>query len=365
MTAASSTSYTIDGRSYSREALLEHCRRRSEDTGEPEWRQKLWAFIMDYLDSGSRDILQQSSGTTGDPKVFWLKKDAMRSSALRTLAYFGLKAGERALLCLPVDYIAGKMMVVRALEGGLDLECVAPVSTPLLEVDGSFSFAPMVPLQVRDSLASGEGLDRVRCLLVGGGEIPFGLQERLRKLQAPEVYESFGMSETYTHFALRRINGPQPEQAFRLLDGVRIRQDGQGCLVVEMEDVTEGEVHTRDQVEILEDGSVFRWLGRLDHVINSGGIKINPEVLEQEINRILGTNCLLLPEEDERLGQRMVMVAQWPGDEAPVEAWLAMLRARLQKHEVPKKIHVLPKLPRNASFKPDRRACLRLISGSY
>jgi O-succinylbenzoic acid--CoA ligase len=272
------------------------------------------------------------------------------------------------MLCLPVDYIAGKMMVVRALVGGLDLVLTEPSSRPLQLVEGDFRFLPMVPLQVTESLLAGDDLSRTGILLIGGGELPASLKAKIEALSTTEVYESFGMSETYTHFALRRINGPGAESSFQLLKGSVISVDSRGCLVVDLPGITKGPIVTNDLVEIDQGGRSFTWLGRYDNVINTGGIKVIPEILEARIGSLLGAAVLILPVEDEKLGQKIFLLVEWNITEADAsfeklsEKWTSILGRALPPHELPKKIIGVSELPRNASHKPDRNAARALLS---
>jgi len=360
--------YCIDGRTFSKEDLLAHSHMMHHDCKNPGWFRKVFQFIESFLQSDSGAILQRSSGTTGDAKEFELSREAMQASALLTLSFFKLKQGERVLLCLPVDYIAGKMMVVRALVGGLDLVLTEPSSRPLNLVEGEFRFMPLVPLQVIESFGAGDDLSRTSILLIGGGELPTSLKAKIEALSIPEVYESFGMSETYTHFALRRINGPGQESSFRLLKGAVISLDTRGCLVVDLPGVTRGKVVTNDLVEIDEGGKSFTWLGRYDNVINTGGIKVIPEILEARIGSLLGATVLILPVEDEKLGQKILLMVEWKMTEAHTsfnkisDQWRSILGRALSSHELPKKIIPVPELPRNASHKPDRKAARALLS---
>jgi O-succinylbenzoic acid--CoA ligase len=351
----------LDGKAYSVEDLLAHCREEATFADIPAWRKEALSFIAAFLDPRLPDILQQSSGTTGDPKRFILERDAMLSSARRTLDFFGLKKGERALLCLPVSYIAGKMMVVRALLGGLDLHLQEPSSRPLRYLEGNMSFAAMVPLQIEDSIRHGDSFEKIARLLIGGGELHPNTRMLLGKRSAPELFESFGMTETYTHFALKRINGDRPDTTFRLLEDVHISTDSRDCLVVEITGVTSGKITTNDLVEIHGEGRSFTWLGRFDNLINTGGIKIIPELLEERISSWLGYECLVLPEKDRKLGERLVLMVEFEGEEPPLNAWETLLRERLPSHEVPKKILVVKSLPRNAFMKPDRTSSRDLL----
>ena len=350
--------YYINGSKYSREDLLTHCHMMHHDCKNPDWFRKVFQFIETFLQPDSGAILQRSSGTSGDAKEFELSREAMQASALLTLSYFKLEQGDRVLLCLPVDYIAGKMMVVRALVGGLDLVLTEPSSRPLQLVEGDFRFIPMVPLQVTESLRAGDDLSRAEILLIGGGELAAPLKTKLEAFSKPEVYESFGMSETYTHFALRKINEPDCESSFRLLKGVVISLDTRGCLVVDLAGITRGKVVTNDLVEIDQGGKSFTWLGRYDNVINTGGIKVIPEILEARIGSLLGAAVLILPVEDEKLGQKMVLLV----DKEIGDQWRSILSQSLAAHELPKKIIRVSELPRNAAHKPDRKAARAFLS---
>ena len=351
----------LDGKAYSVDKLLGHCEEQLESPGIPMWRKDVLAFMAAFLDPELPELSQQSSGTTGDPKSFTLDREAMLNSARRTLDYFGLKRGERILLCLPVNYIAGKMMVVRALLGGLDLHVLEPSSRPVRKLEGSMRFAAMVPLQIEESLRHGDPLGNISRLLIGGGDLHPATRDLLGKMSAPELFESFGMTETYTHFALKRINGARPDSHFRLLEGVQISTDSRQCLEVEISGVTSGKIPTNDLVEIRDGGKSFSWLGRFDNLINTGGIKIIPELLEEQIGYYLGHECLVLPEKDRKLGMRLVLLVEYEGEEPPLEAWGKLLRERLSSHEMPKRILAVRSLPRNASMKPDRTSSMDLL----
>ena len=353
--------YLIEGRIFSREALLAHCHMVVHDCKHPDWYRKVFQFMELYLTPSAGAIFQRSSGTTGDPKEFELDRRAMEASAKKTLSFFKLQPGDRVLLGLPVDYIAGKMMVVRALVGQLDLVPGEPSSRPLKDVDGDFSFVPMVPLQVLESLKAGDNLDPCGILLIGGGTLSPSLRAQLESTDSCEIFESFGMSETYTHFALRRVNGPHAEESFSLLEGTHINADTRGCLVVELPGITKHPVQTNDLVDISEDRTRFRWLGRFDNVINTGGIKVIPEILEQRITSLLQCTCLVLYQSDEKLGQKLVLMVEREGEDAPLAAWRKLLQKHLAPHEIPKHFVLVPEIPRNASFKPDRRAAMKLV----
>ena len=351
----------LEGEVFNRNSLLDYCSEQADNPGVPLWRREVLAFIALFLDPAGGKIIQKSSGSTGDPKSFTLSREAMLQSAQRTLRFFKLKKGERVLLALPVHYIAGKMMVVRALLGGHDLLLREPSSRPLENMSGTVGFAAMVPLQIEDSLNYGDPIERISKLLIGGGELHPATREKISSMVRPEVYESFGMTETYTHFALKRINGPDPDSSFSLLEGVHVGVDPRGCLEVEVPGVTSGPVLTNDLVELNRNGDGFTWLGRFDNLINTGGIKIVPELLEEQVRDCIGHECLVLPEADRKFGNRLVLVVEFDGSDPPLDLWMDQLRPRLSSYEMPRRIVSTHSLPRNPSMKPDRTSARNLL----
>ncbi len=219
----------------------------------------------------------------------------------------------------------------------------------------------MVPLQIEESLNHNDPLDMISKLLIGGGELHPATRDKLSSMASPEVYETFGMTETYTHFALKRINGPDPDSSFKLLDGVHVGLDSRACLEVEVSGVTSGTVLTNDLVEINQKGDGFTWLGRFDNLINSGGIKIIPELLEELVRECIGHECLVLSEADRKLGNRLVLVVEFEGNDPPMDSWMDVLRKKLSNFEVPRRIVTVQTLPRNSSMKPDRTSARRLL----
>ncbi len=348
--------FHIDGISFGRDALIAYCENIMGDGSNPDWKRDLFSFIGLFMERSTGQIEQKTSGTTGDPKSFVLNRDSMICSARKTLQFFDLQPGNRVLLCLPVRYIAGKMMVVRALVGGLDLVMVEPSARPLKELNSPCHYGAMVPLQVHESIQHGDDLSLVKKLLIGGGELHPSIKGELTRIGSSAIYESFAMTETYTHFALKRINGEQPDDEFVLLDGVSISLDERDCLVVDVPGVTTGPVTTNDLAELTPSGTGFRWLGRVDNVIKSGGIKIMPEMLEHQISLWIGYTCLVLPEKDAKLGQKLTLLVEYGEPDPPVDMWLEVLRKKLSGYEVPKRIITVEEIPRNQSFKSDRKA---------
>jgi O-succinylbenzoic acid--CoA ligase len=340
----------IYGKYISAEELPLFCRQKMGKTVLPPWEKKIMNFIVDFLDPADH-IVQESSGTTGMSKEIRLSKSSMIHSALQTAKKFRLEKKHTALLCLPTDYIAGKMMIVRALVTGMDLIWIEPSACPAVHGSKAFDLCAMVPLQVYNLIGKGKSFSCIKNLLIGGSELSPELENHLKKVPA-HIYETFGMAETCSHIAIRRINGPGARPWFTAMPGIKISADPRGCLVIEAPFLTD-RVITNDVVEIIRKNR-FLWKGRIDNLINSGGIKINPEHLEKMIVEILGYESYLVGVPDKKLGQKLVMVTTHPCSPGEKKTMLDALRDRLPPHHLPAEIIVFHSLPRNRSLKIDR-----------
>ncbi|MFC2090166.1 AMP-binding protein [Bacteroidota bacterium] len=344
--------YILNNKKYPHDEFLEFLKTKLESSETKSYELKLYRFILDFFDE-KVELEQFTSGTTGEPKRFVLRREAMISSAERTIEYFNLSSGNSILLCLPVNYIAGKMVVVRALVGGLNLITVEPKGNPLEGLTDPIDFVAMVPLQVFEAIKNPKSFRRIRTLIIGGGEIRPQIRAKIRTIKDCKIYESFALTETYTHFAIRRLNGFLPEHSFTAMKDVQIDTDERGCLLVNIPGVTEEYVICNDMVEIV-DNQHFRWLGRFDNIINSGGIKIIPEELEIKIQGILGIAVILIGIPDEKLGQKLVLVAECSDENADKSHWKEKLKSSLLKHEFPREFFCIRQFPRNKSMKLSR-----------
>lgn len=343
------SSLKLQDQRFSLEELLIHCEIKLLKTQLPEWESKIYQFIINFLDK--KDYIEQlSSGTTGLPKKIKLKKTALVESADNTVNKLNLKWNDKALLCLPVDYIAGKMMIVRSFTAGLNLFLEEPSSKPNLSNYGKIDFCAMVPLQVYNSITNNSSFNNIRNMIVGGAEIRSDLLALFRDL-TNNIYETFGMTETCSHIALRKISGENPDKYFEILPGVTISINKQSCLVIKTS-YLESEIITNDIVGLI-DSKHFIWKGRIDNLINSGGIKIIPEELENFISKIIKFECAVLGIKDEKLGQKIVLIVE-SEKEVDQEKLLLNLKDHLQSYQVPRIIVVVDKLPRKTSFKIDR-----------
>lgn len=303
-------------------------------------------FLLDWFD-GKSYIEMQTSGSTGTPKKIKVDKQAMVNSALATGDFFDLRPGNKALQCLPVKYVAGKMMLIRAIILGLELDYVAPTAHPMKGLDDThYDFIAMVPLQAQNSL---EELKNVKKLIVGGAKINKTLEKKLMKLPT-EVYETYGMTETITHIAAKRVGA----NAFTVLPHVTISYDERQCLVIHAPHIiAEETVVTNDLVELINENQ-FRFLGRIDNIINSGGVKIMPEQVEQKLDGLLERRFYFASKEDKELGEKVVLVIE--GDAFEVNP---SIFEGLDKYERPKEIIFVPKFKETENGKIIRKTSLK------
>ena len=271
--------------------------------------------LNDFLDewNNSKNTVEvQTSGSTGVPKCIRVEKQRMLNSARITCDFLGLKTGDTALLCMPLDYIAGKMVVVRSIERQLRLTTVEASGHPLKNITNSFDFAAMVPMQVYNSLQVAEEREKLRTikhLIIGGSPINDDLQQQLSSFPN-NVWSTYGMTETLSHIALRRLNGENASLWYTPFNTVSISLNANGCLVIEAPLVHEGRLETHDRAEI-RDGK-FRILGRLDNVINSGGIKIQAEEVEEMLRPHIKMPYLISKCSDEKFGEIVVLLTECP-----------------------------------------------------
>lgn len=310
--------------------------------GRHEWEHLLGQFLLQWLDE--KDFVTvKTSGSTGAPKISELSKVAMLTSATMTGGFLGLSKGQTALLCLRAGYIAGMMMVVRAMAYQMNLVAVPPEGSPLdaLPDNTTIDFAAMVPAQVFNSLKSAGSkhkLASIGTLIIGGAPVSPELEKVFGNLNG-RIYATFGMTETITHIALRRMNGPERSDIYTVLPGINIGTDERGCLVADVPYLAEKKVVTNDLVSIGSPGT-FRWLGRADHVINCGGIKLIPEEIEKKIASVIDRRFFIAGMPDHKLGEIPVIVLETssPLSEQEKDKLTNLIQPLLSKAELPRHI---------------------------
>ncbi|MFT3738266.1 MAG: AMP-binding protein [Breznakibacter sp.] len=331
--------YTINGKQFDNNGAMGLCCEKSLN-GQP-WEVELYRFIQFWL-SGASAIPMYSSGSTGSPKEMDFPREAVIASARATIEFFELNPGDKILLCLPIRYVAARLMVVRALEGNLDLQITAPSGNPLVDLRESISFAAMVPLQVIDALDQcPQQFGLIKKLIVGGSAIAPQLKDKLQQIPT-QVWETYGMTETLTHVAVRQVNGHSPSNYFEALPGVGFSVDENECLVIDIPRVSPKPLLTRDVVQLI-DPVRFILLGRLDNVINSGGIKLQPESIEARLRPYVGLPFVIVGLPDVRLGQKVVLVVE--GHRRSLDQILGINISDIGKYEKPKEIIFVDKIP--------------------
>ena len=300
-------------------------------------------FILDWFDD-KEYIEMNTSGSTGIPKRIKVKKQAMVNSALSTGDYFDLYPGNKVLHCLPVKYVAGKMMFVRGFILGLDVDFVAPSSQPLRNNDTVYDFCAMVPLQAQHSI---EALKNVKKLIVGGAKVSTALENELKQTTV-QSFETYGMTETVSHIAAKKIG----ESVFTVLPNVTIATDERNCLVINAPSISDEKIVTNDLVELISPTS-FVFLGRLDNIINSGGIKLMPEQIEEKLAPHIPQRFFVAGMFDEELGQKLIVAI-----EGKPYAFDKSIFDILDKYERPKEIVFVDKFKETPNGKIIRKDSL-------
>jgi len=317
-----------------------------------DWKKEILYFIIDWL-SQSDEMKSTTSGSTGTPKTMKLKKEFVVNSAKATNQFFGLKKGDTALLCLPVKYIAGKLMIIRAMEQKMNLYCVEPSLEPSFD-EAVIDFAAMTPAQVTSLLETKEGtqlLENIDKLIIGGDAVSSVLENRLQKLKT-NVWNSYGMTETITHIALRKVNGKDASPFFKPLPSVSLSLASDECLIIDAPNIGVRQMKTNDIAEIFQDGS-FKIKGRKDNVVISGGVKLFPEEIEKKLSGICEHPFYFTGVEDEKLGSKLIIVIE-TRVEINTNELLELFRTKLDKFEIPKEFILVKEFVRTKTGKVKR-----------
>ena len=316
-------------------------------------------FLIDWLND--KDYLEvQTSGSTGQPKQIKIYKQAMVNSAIATGNFFGLEPGDKAMDCLPTHYIAGKMMLVRAMILGLELDYVEPSAHPIFDYERPYDFCAMIPLQLKHTI---NYTDNIKTIIVGGSKVTKPLLNRIKN-SASRVYETYGMTETVTHVAVRRLTSKlyKGEDYFSALPNITFSEDERGCLVINAVKLVDEPLITNDIVTLKSETS-FELLGRFDNVINSGGVKLFPEQIENKLQPVIDERFIVAGEEDEEFGERLVLIVENPRDTADSIANRIKHIKGLSKHEVPKIIYTTHNFVETVNGKIQRSETIKSVLG--
>ena len=344
---------TIEGEVYSPKVFFDG--NVPDFVSRSEFHTDLFLFLKDWF-SDSSTLKVQTSGSTGIPKEMFVEKSRMMQSAQLTCSFLGLKKGDSALLCMPLNYIAGKMVVVRALIAGLDLYTISPSGNPLKNINKEFSFAAMIPLQVFNSLQSGiekQRLKAIKNLIIGGGAIDVQIEEAIKNFPH-KVYSTYGMTETLSHIALRQLNDNEASDRYHPFDSVTLSVSEDNALIIDAPLVSEELLYTNDIVEIYEDKS-FRIIGRKDNIINSGGVKIQIEEVEALLKPLLDSGFAITSVPDSKFGEIVILATENEIEENLISGLLPI-------YSIPKQIIKVSKIPLTETGKINRAALKLLVS---
>lgn len=347
----------INGKAFSIDKIV---RREIPANDQDAFTAGICEFVSDWL-NGEDTFSLTTSGSTGEPAVIKIGRAQMTASARNTLSFFNLQPGDRALLCLNPAFIAGKMMIIRAFVGNLVLHAITPSTNPLnmLDEHAGFEFAAFTPHQLYESLLRSPQktgiLNRMKAIIVGGGPVGSSLWDLVEQLSAP-VYSTYGMTETVSHVALQRINGRDRRDYYEAVGDARFDVDERDCLTVSGW-VTNGKtLITNDIVELISE-TKFKWLGRADNALNSGGIKIAVEQLEQKIEAILvekgiRSRFFIFGMPDPALGQKVCLAIE---GNAPDQLISGIIETVVNKYERPRQVFRFDRFAETATGKIDRR----------
>ncbi len=300
----------------------------------------------------------KTSGSTGQPKLIQVSKEAMLQSARLSLNTLGLKRGITSLLCISPKYIGGMMHVVRAMINDMTLVIGSLSRNPLSNLDTKIDFTALFPIQIESELQNPSGkqkLEAIDTIIIGGAKLNVNAQELIKNF-SNNVYACYGMTETLSHIALKKISQNAEDQGYTPLEGITLNLSQKGTLEILAKHISPTAIQTNDLVEFDKNGR-FKLLGRLDNTINSGGLKINLEEVEEIISTYIHQDFALSYYEDETLGQALALLIMGNN----ITNLENTLKENLPKYKVPKKIIYCQAIPRTENGKIKRKECSELV----
>ncbi|OGS69353.1 MAG: O-succinylbenzoic acid--CoA ligase [Flavobacteria bacterium RIFCSPLOWO2_12_FULL_35_11] len=354
------SAFKLQGKSFScEEELIDFSKEISVEVAD---------FLTNWFNATSF-VEVKTSGSTGNPKIIQLQKSHMINSAKATGEYFNLPENTTALLCMSTNYIAGKMMLVRALTLGWHLDVVEPTSNPLKNSDKIYDFSAMVSMQLHNSLAD---IHKIKKLIVGGGTVSNELLSKIQEVKT-EIFATYGMTETITHIAVKKLNviaSGAKQSYYKTLPNIKIAVNHRGCLVIDAPTISAEKVVTNDLVELISP-TEFKWLGRIDNVINSGGIKLIPEQIEEKLAGIIENRFFVAGKKDKILGEKMILIIEELKIDKIKNSTKALILSEIKNsklfstYEIPKEIYFLEKFIETETKKIDRAKTLEFLKNSF
>jgi len=320
-------------------------------------------IFVEQLFNHQTYITAHTSGSTGKPKEIKLKKEYLVNSAKKTINFFELPPKSSALLNLSSDFIAGKMMWIRAIIGGWHLDIVLPENKNISKQlkSHTYNFGAMVPLQ---AYQNSHLLHKIDKLIIGGGIVSEALQKKLDQ-HKNKIYATYGMTETITHIAVKALNNATKKELYKnqsfintyqLLDNITISQDQRNCLIIKAPDISNNSIITNDIVEIIDEKH-FKWIGRYDNIINSGGLKFIPEQIEAKLAPIIDENFFIAGIPDEKLGEKIILIIETKQKKENIN-----FEKYLTSYEIPQEIYYLSKFIKTTSGKIKRNEILQNLN---
>jgi O-succinylbenzoic acid--CoA ligase len=333
--------FKLNGRKLNHEGLMSVAYSYVKE-GE-DWAKEAGNFLLNWLDDFDM-LTVETSGSTGLPQTIKLKKEHVINSAHNTGNYFNLPKECDALCCLPMNYIAGKMMMVRAIALGWQLDLVKPSSAPFNKLRKRYDFTALTNHQVLNSL---DNIHKSKKILIGGGPIASNLPALLEHKHT-KAYHTYGMTETSSHIAIRKIY-PVYESMFTTMEGVKLSTDDRGCLIIDAPELTSEILITNDLAEISSDGR-FSILGRIDDVINTGGVKVHPNEIEEKLSEQISRRFFVYGKADEELGQEVILLIEGVDEKISFDA--------LDTFQTPKAVRYVKEFKETHTGKVDRKASI-------
>ena len=315
--------FKLQGSSYTANGIMEYLKEKKD----------YYNFLKSWFDDKDY-ILTNTSGSTGKPKEIRLKKSDLIESSKLTARYFDLKVGDKIINCLPIKYIAGKMMLVRSLVLGLDLYVFPVSSSPISDLKNNYDLIAFTPIQLENSIPF---IEKIKKVLVGGSPVQDSLKEKILNSKSI-VYETYGMTETITHIAARNLS--MGEKEFTALPGIELGKID-NCLFIKPNHLSVEMVQTNDVVEFTNKNK-FLLIGRRDFIINSGGVKLNPETIEKKLAKYISADFVISSIDNSKFGEVVALVFKKNIPDNYNKAF-----NDLSKYEIPKEVLVIDNFPEN------------------